>query len=173
VAPGAEQIVVCVGSQAIAGASYLHWLAVAEKVAVPGKGERAPTATELRHEVLEYLISAEWLRLEANALGIHVTKAAVKREFAHLCAQQFPRHREFEAFLRESGQSVADLLERVEATPLSLRILNRVQAGHHSARSKERATARFVKAFNVRWRPQTYCASEYAVADCGHVQGAG
>jgi hypothetical protein len=53
---------------------------------------------------------------------------------------------------------------------LSTRIHKRIAAGHHGAASQERALSRFIRAFRTKWEAQTYCATEYAVADCGHVQ---
>jgi hypothetical protein len=38
--------------------------------------------------------------------------------------------------------------------------------------AKQRALSRFVKGFKRKWQAQTYCAAEYASADCGHVQAA-
>jgi hypothetical protein len=168
-APAPEQLVACIGPTPIAGASYVHWLTVAERSSggLHAKGERVPSATDLRDEVLEFLITADWLESEAKALGIHVSTALVKREFDRIRAQQFPKRSEFEALLRESGQSVADLLFRVEQTLLSRRILAHVWAGHHSERSRQRAAAVFIKAFRARWQAQTYCASGFVVKDCG------
>ncbi|HEX7609758.1 MAG TPA: hypothetical protein VF380_03710 [Solirubrobacteraceae bacterium] len=168
-APAPEQLVACVGLMPITGASYLHWLTVAQRPSAGphAKGEHVPSAIDLRDEVLEYLITAGWLVSEAKALGIHVPASVVKREFDRIRAQQFPKRSEFQSFLRESGQTVADLLLRVERTLLSRRILQHVLAGHHSARSRQRAAAVFVKAFTARWRAQTYCASGFVVKDCG------
>jgi len=170
--PAPGQALVCVGSEAITGATYLHWLTVAKKAAgPPAKGQHPPSATALRDEVLGFLISSDWVTGEAKDLDIGVSAAEVKRDFDRIRGAQFPRRREFEAFLRESGQTVADLLYRVELNLLSERIQKRVKAGHRSPSSKQRALSRFVKAFKAKWEAQTYCASEYDIVDCGHVQG--
>ena len=169
--PVPEQILVCVGSTPITGATYLHWLAVARASEGPaGKGRPTPSVTELHGEILGFLISAEWVRGEAKALHVGVSAAEVKKRFDRTRDQQFPRRREFEGFLRSSRQTVADLLFRVEVNVLSTRIMERIAAGHHSAASRERALSRFVRSFRLKWQAQTYCAAEYAVVDCGHVQ---
>ncbi len=170
--PAAEQTLVCVGSQAIAGASYSHWLTVAKQAnGQSAKGPPALSATELRSEVLAFLISSDWVKGEAEDLNISVSAAAVKKNFDRIRAAQFPKSGEFEAFLRTSGQTVADLLFRVELNLLSQRIQKHVVARQHSAAGQQRALSQFVKAFKAKWQAQTYCAPEYAVADCGHVQG--
>jgi hypothetical protein len=162
---------VCVGSQAIAGATYSQWLTVARKAdGPPAKGQPASSVTELRNEVLGFLITSDWLKGEAEDLNISVSATEVRKNFDRIRREQFPKHGEFEAFVRKSGETVPDLLFRVELNLLSRRIQKHVVVGHRSASSKGRALSRFVKAFKVKWEAQTYCASEYDVTDCGHVQ---
>ena len=161
----------CVGAEAITGATYSHWLAIAKKSGTSvANGRHAATATQLQAEVLQFLISAEWVRGEAASRGIGFSAAEVRKSFERIRHQEFPKRRGFDKFLRQSGQTVADLLFRVELNLLSQRIQKSVTAGHHSQASKLRALSQFVKAFKLKWQAQTYCASEYAVADCGHVQ---
>lgn len=177
--PAPGQTLACVGAEAIAGATYSHWLTVAKKGTEPSPKQRHPLSEaelreqtlSLRKEVLGFLISSDWVEGEAKDLGVGVSAAEVRKEFDHIRGAQFHKRREFEAFLRESGQTVADLLYRVELNMLSERIQKHVVAGRRSASSKQRALSRFVKAFKGKWEAQTYCASEYDVADCGHVQG--
>jgi hypothetical protein len=169
VEPDPEQTLVCVGAQAITGATYSHWLAIAKRTGSPTRGH-VPTATELRDEVLPFLISSDWVKGEATDLGVSVSLATVKKNFDRIRSAQFHKRREFRAFLRKSGQTIADLLFRVEVNLLSERIQKRVVAGHHGAASQLRALSQFVKAFKAKWEPQTYCAVEYDVRDCGHVQ---
>jgi hypothetical protein len=169
--PTAEQTLVCVGAQAITGATFSQWLTVAKDGIGPsGKGHHVPSASELRTEVLGFLISSDWVLGEAKDLSVSVSAAKVKKEFEHIRKAQFPKRGEFEAFLRDSGQTIADLLLRVELSLLSARIQKQVVAGHHSAVSKRHALSQFVKTFKAKWQAQTYCAAEYDVADCGHVQ---
>jgi hypothetical protein len=170
VEPAPEQTLVCVGAQAITGATYSHWLAIAKRTGSPTRGH-VPTATELRDEVLPFLISSDWVKGEAADLGISVSPGTVKKNFDRIRSAQFHKRREFRAFLRKSGETIADLLFRVELNLLSERIQRRAVAGHHGAVSQQRALSKFVKAFKAKWEPQTYCAAEYDVKDCGHVEG--
>ena len=169
--PGAEpaptQVLVCVGSQAITGATYSHWLTIARK------GTSGPTPTEAHDEVLGFLISAGWVKGESAAHGISVSARTVKKEFRHLRAAEFHKRGEFAAFLRSSGQTIADLLLRVELNLLSQRLQRHALAGHRGKAAKEHALERFVKSFRATWMTQTYCAPQYAVSNCGHVQEIG
>jgi hypothetical protein len=169
--PTPEQVLVCVGAEAITGATYSHWLTVAKAEAGPSvKRHHTASAKALQSEVLGFLISSEWVIGEAKDRGVSVSAAKIKGEFDHIRHAQFPKRREFQAFLRGSGETVADLLFRVELNLLSAGIQKQVEAGHHGAASKRRALSRFVNGFKVKWQAQTYCAAQYAVADCGHVQ---
>jgi hypothetical protein len=166
-----EQTLVCVGPAAITGATYSHWLAIAKKSQAPAKGHAAPSTTELQDEVLGFLISSDWVKGEAQYLGISVSPAKVNKTYERIRHQQFPKRGEFKAFLRLSGQTVADLHLRVELNLLSARIQKRVTAGHHGASGERHALSKFVKAFKAKWEAQTYCAAQYDdAADCGHVQ---
>lgn len=130
-----------------------------------------PTATELRDEVLPFLISSDWVKGEATDLGVSVSPATVKKNFDRIRSAQFHKRREFRAFLRKSGETIADLLFRVEVNLLSERIQKHAVAGHHGAASRLRALSNFVKAFKAKWEAQTYCATEDDVKDCGHLEG--
>jgi hypothetical protein len=169
--PAAEQILVCVGAQAITGAIYSHWLTVAERAEpLPSNGPSAPGANPRRGEVLAFLISSYWVEGEARDLHIRVSAAEVRRSFDRLRGQAFPKRGEFRAFLRQSGQTIADLLLRTRLNLTSMRIQRRILSGGHGARGGQRALARFLRGFRAKWRGETYCAAEYAVSDCGHVQ---
>ena len=167
--PSPERIVACVGPQSITDASFEHWANIARKGEDP---KRPPKAREVLKEVMGFLISSYWVIGEAAALNVHVSAGEVRRTFDRIRAQQFPKHGEFQTFLRQSGETVADLLWRVELNLLSERIQRHVLAGHRSARSQQSALRRFIYEFKRRWQAQTYCTPEYAVTDCGHVQAA-
>lgn len=195
--PAPEQILVCVASQSINGDAFDHWMKVASsssstgakaavpeppnytaciasaKAAKPAKGQKAPTEAELKShcateykslqsEVLGFLISTQWVIGEASALGVKLSDQEVKKDFVKIKTQQFPKPADFQKFLATSGQSVSDLLLRVKLTLLSSKIQQKIAKGK----------GKFVKEFKAKWKAQTYCASQYAVADCGHVQNA-
>jgi foldase protein PrsA len=101
------------------------------------KGQPAPTTQKLKsecqtqykalqQEVLGFLISSQWVISEAAALGVKVSDAEVKKEFAKIKAAQFPKAAEFEKFLASSGQTVSDLLLRVKLNVLSQKIQKQI-----------------------------------------------
>ncbi|MGH2865052.1 MAG: peptidyl-prolyl cis-trans isomerase [Solirubrobacteraceae bacterium] len=105
--------------------------------AKPAKGQKAPTtkqlksecATEyksLQSEVLGFLISSQWVLGEAGSLGVKLSDAEVKKEFAKIKTEEFPKAAEFEKFLSTSGQTVSDLLLRVKLNLLSQKIEKKI-----------------------------------------------
>ncbi len=161
--PAPGELLACVGSRSITGTSFVHWRRVAQKA------EGSPTQSELIQEVMSFLISAYWIIGEAHDLKIHLSAAQVHRRFDHIRKGEFPHAGEFRQFLRQSGQTVGDLLLRVRLNLLSARIQTKVVAGQ---RNREQALSRFVKSFRIKWTARTYCSPRFAIADCGHVQSA-
>lgn len=169
--PSPEEVVACVGSQEINGATFAHWAGIAEKAASPAHSHPAvgpPKAVMVT--TMGFLISADWVIGEAANLGIELSGAQVTHMFDRLRRAQFPRQEAFEKFLRRTGQTAADLLLRVRLSMLTTRIQQRV-AGHGSARRRRRALTRFVEHFERKWKAQTYCETLYEVPHCGHTAG--
>jgi foldase protein PrsA len=82
--------------------------------------------TELKQQVLAYLISANWVIKEAEERGIKVSDAEVKKQFNQIKAQQFPKEADFQKFLASTGYTVSDLLLRVKLNTLSSKIQQKV-----------------------------------------------
>ncbi len=159
--------VVRVGGNSITKATYDHWLSVAASssatttgtaakpvvpeppaytaciahlqatAAKPAKGQKKPTAAQLKseceqqykslqQEVLGFLISSAWVLGEGNSLGVKISDKEVKKQFETIKSQQFPKPAEFEKFLATSGQTVSDLLLRVKLNLLSSKIQQHV-----------------------------------------------
>jgi hypothetical protein len=163
--PAPPQILACVGSAPITGAVFTHWATIAERA---GSQRHKPTEASVAKEVMSFLIAGDWQLAEVQALGLHISAAEVRRHFDRIRAQQFPKGREFQKFLRSSGQTVADLLFRVRLQLASTRLERHALAAQHSPKQKALALGRFLAAFKQRWQAQTYCSATYAVSDCGH-----
>jgi hypothetical protein len=163
-----QTVVACVGARRITAALARHWVMVARNAAKTS----APSEHELIAQAMGFLISGDWVIGEAHDLRVHVRAATVKHKFSLLRKQQFPKPGAFAKFLKETGQTISDLLMRVELNLLSEGIQHRVEAGRHGMRSRQKALAHFVAHFKRKWKAKTYCTAAYAVMDCGHVQSA-
>ncbi|WP_170179265.1 peptidyl-prolyl cis-trans isomerase [Solirubrobacter pauli] len=83
---------------------------------------------QLRNQVMQLLISFEWIDGEATLRGLIVTDAEVTRSFEKQKRQSFPKDSDFQTFLKTSGQTVADIKGRVRLDLLSNKIREQVTA---------------------------------------------
>src|SRR6059058_55721 len=106
----------------------------------PAKGQPKPTAAQfkaqcqqeysgLRDQVLQFLISAEWIQGEANDQGVKVSDAEVNKQFQQTKKQSFPKEKDYQKFLKDSGMSQSDILFRVRLDTLSNKLREKVTKG--------------------------------------------
>lgn len=126
---------------------YRECVAVKRK-ATPAKDRRKVTDTrlrkqcereyaQLRNQVMQLLISFRWIEGEAVAQGVTVTDAEIDKDFTAQLQQSFPKPSDFEEFLRTSGQTREDILQRVRLDLLSNKIRAKVVADHDQVSEQE------------------------------------
>jgi foldase protein PrsA len=82
--------------------------------------------TSLNSQVMNFLITGYWYQLEARRLHINVTAKQVQATFEKERKQAYPTQAAYQAFLKETGQTTADILYRVR---IDL-ILSKLEARH-------------------------------------------
>jgi foldase protein PrsA len=106
----------------------------------PAKGQPTPTDASfkqqckqeydgLRDQVLQFLISAQWIQGESKKQDVKVSDADVKKQFAQTKKQSFPKEKDFQSFLKSSGMSMDDLLFRVRLDTLSNKLREKITKG--------------------------------------------
>ena len=83
----------------------------------------------LRDQVMQLLVSFQWIEGEAKAKNIKVSDKEVKASFDKQKKQAFPKAADFDKFLKDSGQTEADILKRVRLDTLSNKIRDKVTKG--------------------------------------------
>jgi hypothetical protein len=110
----------------------------------------------LRDQVLDLLITAQWLEDRALTDHIAFTRAQVRRAFAADKREQFQTAADFKAFLTETGQTVQDVLFRVRVNLIYQALLN-----------KEHLTPAALSAEVAHlFKSRTTCARYYVMSDC-------
>jgi foldase protein PrsA len=106
----------------------------------PAKGQQPPTDAQLksqcqqefsalRDQVMQFLISAQWIQGEAADQGVKVTDADVNKRFQQTKTQSFPKEADYQKFLKQSGMTQNDILFRVKLDALSSKIRDKVTKG--------------------------------------------
>src|SRR5918999_1713799 len=114
--------VALVGDERIGKPEFRHWLRLAVR------GDEQAKRAALRDSTMLFLLHRAWTRQEAEVRGIAVKRSRVRRAFERQRREAFPDERAFRAFLRESGMSEADLLERLEFDILQGRLVRAAAA---------------------------------------------
>src|SRR4051794_1535399 len=129
-------------------ADYAKCVAAKRKATpAPAKGQPKVTDTQLktqckqeyeqlRNQVLQLLISFKWIQGEADTMNVKVTDAEVKKSFDEQKKQSFPKDADYKKFLSTSGQTEADILQRVKLDLLSNKIRDKVVKGKDTVSDK-------------------------------------
>jgi hypothetical protein len=147
---------------------------VAEKAKTapkPAKGQPKPTETQfktqckqeyegLRDQVLQFLISSQWIQGEADERKVKVTDAEVKKQFDTTKKQSFPKDADYQNFLKSSGMTEADLLFRVSSTR------SPTSCARRSSRARTRSPTRRSRPTTTRTRRASPSPSAATCASC-------
>jgi foldase protein PrsA len=104
------------------------------------KGAKKPTTAQLKtqckqqydalkQQVMQFLVSAEWIQQEAKNQGVKVSDKEVQKQFQDQKKQSFQKEADYQKFLKTSGMTEADLLFRVKLDVISNDVRNKVIKG--------------------------------------------
>jgi foldase protein PrsA len=127
--------VATVDGRTIERRSFNHWLEITAKT------EGKPR-DQVRDQVMHQLLVGLWIEGEAEDRGISVDAAAVRRDFERQKRLSFPEDADFQRFLKSTGQTEKDILERVRLDLLSSRIHDDVTGGEPKV-TEEQIAAHF------------------------------
>jgi len=116
--------------------TFNHWYLVVAKQPQPGQKKPKPPpplkskqGEALKQQVMQFLISSDWIVGEAKERGISTTSEEIQKQFLQTKKQSFPNDKAYQRFLATSGQNVQDLLFRVRLDVLSNKIREDVTKG--------------------------------------------
>ncbi len=98
----------------------------------------------LRDQVLQLLVSFEWIEGEAKQQNIKVSDSEIQKTFEKQKKQAFPKEADWQKFLKDSGQTQKDIIKRVRLDTLSNKIREKVTKGKDQV-SDAQITAYFNK----------------------------
>lgn len=161
--------------------SYTRCIAALKERAGRVRGRKAPSKTQLRarcrtldrrvrQQTMALLIQSVWFEKEAEALGIEVSDAEVKRALRKTKREAFRGERDYKRFLRDSGMTEDDVLFRLRIQELATAITRHVQRG--AGKDKAKRLKEFGREFQKRWTEQTECRAGFVIQSfCGNAAG--
>ncbi|MFL5896086.1 MAG: peptidyl-prolyl cis-trans isomerase [Thermoleophilaceae bacterium] len=104
------------------------------------KGAKKPTTAQLKkqcqqqydalkQQVMQFLVSAEWISQEAKRLGVKVSDKQVQKQFQDQKKQSFQKDSDYQKFLKSSGMTETDLIFRVRLDVLSNDVRTKIVKG--------------------------------------------
>ena len=116
--------------------TFNHWYAVVAKQPQPGQKKPKPAPSldskqgqALKQQVMQFLVSSDWIEGEANERGLTASSTEIQKQFVQTKKQSFPNEKAYKKFLASSGQTLQDLLFRVKLDVLSNKIREDVTQG--------------------------------------------
>jgi foldase protein PrsA len=114
----------------------------------PAKGQPKPTDATfksqckqqydgLKQQVMQFLISSEWIQGEASEQKVTVSDKDVEKQFATTKKQSFPKEADFQKFLKTSGMTLDDIKFRVKLDALSNALRTKITKGKDKVSDKE------------------------------------
>jgi foldase protein PrsA len=115
------------------------------------KGAKKPTTAQLKtqcqqqydalkQQVMQFLVSAEWIQQEADKQGVKVKDAEVQKQFQDQKKQSFQKEADYQKFLKTSGMTEADLLFRVKLDVISNEVRNKIIKGKDTVTDAQAAS---------------------------------
>ncbi len=81
---------------------------------------------QLKKQVMQFLVQAEWVEQEADKQDVKITTAQVQKSFADQKKQAFPTDKAYKQFLKTSGMTEKDILFRVRLDQLQQKLTQKV-----------------------------------------------
>jgi foldase protein PrsA len=114
----------------------------------PAKGQPKPTDATfktqcqqeydgLKQQVMQFLISSQWIQGEAADQGVEVSQKEVDKQFETTKKQSFPKPADFDKFLKTSGMTLEDIKFRVKLDALSNALRKKITEGKDKVSEKE------------------------------------
>ncbi len=118
--------------------TFTRCIATLRKQVRPVRGQPAPTDVTLRaqcrqqndalvQQTMGTLIQNIWIEKEAKNQGVSVSDAEVQRQLATTKRQSFPSEAAYQRFLKQTGMTEADVLERVRIQAIAAKLTRKIQ----------------------------------------------
>lgn len=166
-----DDAVAIVNDTPITRASFDRWVELTTREnAFAGADDL--TEEEIERRVLSTLIRAEWVRGEAEELGIAVPQSELEEEWERTTELEYVGGKDFEQYMREVGFTEEELRFRIETgkTTVFLTRASQARAGGAEAPDVDEKMLAYNRDYTERWKALTVCG-DLRVPDCSNHDG--
>lgn len=167
-----DDAVAVVNDIPITKASFDRWYEITKRENVFAGGE--PMADDdLRARVLSTLIRAQWVRGEAEELGIEVPTSELVKEWKRTIKLRYVGDKSFEQYLRETGLTEDEVRFRIKTGKLNIFLMraSQARAGGAEAPDVDKKMLAYNRDYTERWTALTVCAKDLVIRDCSNYEG--
>lgn len=167
-----DDAVAVVNGTPITKASFDRWYEITKRENVFAGGEPMDD-DDLRARVLSTLIRAQWVRGEAEELGIEVPTSELVKEWKRTTKLRYVGDKDFEQYLQETGLSEDDVRFRIKTGKLNIFLMraSQARAGGAEAPDVDKKMLAYNRDYTDRWTALTVCAEDLVIADCSNYEG--
>lgn len=128
--------------------TYARCIAALRKQTRVRRGQPKPSEATLRsqcqtqntammQQAMSTLIQERWIEKEADNQDVSVTKGEVERQLATTKRESFPNEAAYQRFLKQTGMTAADVLERIRVQALATKITRKIEDSSGSVSSTQ------------------------------------
>jgi len=125
----------------------------------------------VKAQAISFLIAVAWGAAEGDEMGLKVSEAEVKREFARIRRVPYPTDTQLRKYMTERHLTLSDLLFRLKDSILVGRILSKFQAKVKAAGGGEKTYTKLAIQRHRQWVAKTSCRSGYIAPNCREYRG--
>jgi hypothetical protein len=123
--------------------------------------------TALNPDTLNFLIESVWFEDYGAAHGAKVSQAKINTTFATEKKNSFKTQAAFETFLKENGETQADLVFRTKINLFYRALVDQIEGTKkQTTKTEEAAEAKVSKEAEAAYKARTDCAPGYATTLC-------
>ena len=124
----------------------------------------------IQGQAIGYLLSAQWVYLEAKEQGLHLTDAELRREFLRYRKEAFGSPQAYAKYLDERGMVLSDTLYQLRRNVFVTDLLPKTQARAKQIGGGLKTYGRIVLERYRRLIAKTSCKAGYVMEDCNEYQ---
>lgn len=167
-----DDAVAVVNDTPITKASFDRWFEITKRENAFAGGEPM-SDDDMRARVLSTLIRAQWVRGEAEELGIKVPKRELEKEWKRTIGLEYVGGKDFQQYLRETGLTEDEVRFRIETGKINIFLMraSQARAGGAEAPDVDKKMLAYNRDYTERWTALTVCAEDLVIPDCSNYEG--